>query len=223
MNASVREQARHEGVSPSLIHRWRKRGMPADLEAGSEWRKRNAARSGQRPVSAQKPPLQATEPPPRVEAAPAPEPPEDTATEKEVLAIADQPEEIANGTEECRAALKSVRLARRFCESKMASCHKSGDDAMARQWVQTLQAVLSRQSALEDRFRDILERDKATISVSAAERTYRGVFQDIRQKLLAAPAALAARLNPQDPPHALGILEEYLQKTVFREIYETGN
>lgn len=197
--------------------------MPADLEAGSEWRKRNAARSGQRPVSAQKPPSQATEPPPRVDAAPAAPPPEPDPTEREVLAIADQPEEIANGTEECRAALKSVRLARRFCESKMAACHKSGDDAMARQWVQTLQAVLSRQSALEDRFRDILERDKTTISLAASERTYRGVFQDIRQKLLAAPAALAARLNPQDPPHALGILEEYLQKTVFREIYETGN
>jgi hypothetical protein len=68
-----------------------------------------------------------------------------------------------------------------------------------------------------------LERDKATISVTAAERTYRGVFQDIRQKLLAAPAALATRINPQDPPHALGILEEYLQKTVFRQIYETAN
>ena len=83
--------------------------------------------------------------------------------------------------------------------------------------------MISEQSTGFPGYNSIIERDKATISVSAAERTYRGVFQDIRQKLLAAPAALAARLNPQDPPHALGILEEYLQKTVFREIYETGN
>jgi len=193
--------------------------MPADLEAGSEWRKRNAARSGQRTASAQKLPPQATQPSPRVDVAPAPEPHKSAATEKEILAIADQPEEISNGTDECRAALKSVRLARRFCESKMASCHKSGDDAMARQWVQTLQAVLSRQSALEDRFRDILERDKSTMSASVAERTYRGVFQDIRQKLLAAPAALAAQLNPQDPHHAQGVMENYV-RSLFKETYE---
>ena len=141
-------------------------------------------------------------------------------TEAEALAIADQPEDIVRGTEECRAALVAVRKVRKFCQDKAEACSARGDEGMSRQWVQTLQAVLARQAGLEDRFREILERDKTTISIAAAERTYRSVFQDVRQKLLAAPASLAARINPQDPPHAMAMLEEYLQKTVFREVYE---
>jgi hypothetical protein len=146
-----------------------------------------------------------------------------TEEERAAMELADQPEDLIRGTIEVRDSLVAVRKVRKFCESKAAECSRKGDDAMSRQWIQTLQSMLARQANLEDRFRDALERDKITLSLPAAERTYRGVFQDIRQKLLAAPAALAARLNPQDPPHAMAVLEEYLQKTVFREIYEATN
>ena len=75
-------------------------------------------------------------------------------------------------------------------------------------------------AVIERAFRDILEQDGITMSFGAAERTYRQVLSDIRQKLLAAPSALAARLNPQDPAHALQTLEDYLQKTIFRDLFE---
>jgi hypothetical protein len=87
---------------------------------------------------------------------------------------------------------------------------------MARQWVQTLNNIIMRQAAMEDRLRDILERDGKTMSVEAAERTYRQVFTDLRQKLLAAPAALAAQLNPNDPIHAQGIMENWI-RLLFKE------
>jgi hypothetical protein len=213
---SVREQARHEGVSPSLIHRWRKRGMPADLEGGSQWRQRNAARGGGRPATATAPAPKTETPAPQPTA---PEEPEDPDATKQAVELAERPEEIVIGERSCQETLKALRSSRQYCQSRIAACHKRGDEAMARQWVQTLNNIVSRQAAMEDRLRDILERDAKTMSVEAAERTYRQVFSDLRQKLLAAPAALAAQLNPNDPIHAQGIMENWV-RLLFKETHE---
>jgi hypothetical protein len=216
---SVREQARHEGVSPSLIHRWRKRGMPADLEGGSLWRQRNAARGGSRPAAAPVAAPRVETPPAPTPAPQAPEEPEDPDATKQAVELAERPEEIVIGERSCQETLKALRSSRQYCQSRIAACHKRGDEAMARQWVQTLNNIVSRQAAMEDRLRDILERDAKTMSVEAAERTYRQVFSDLRQKLLAAPAALAAQLNPNDPIHAQGIMENWV-RLLFKETYE---
>jgi hypothetical protein len=218
---SVRQQAAHEGVAPSLIHRWRKRGMPADLEAGSLWRQRNAARSASRPSTprppaTEKPAPAPKSPPPTV---PDPEPNEDPEATKLAETLAERPEEIIVGERSCLDALKAVRSSRRYCESRITACHQRGDEAMAQKWVQTLNAIVTRQQLLEERFRDIMERDGKTMSVEAATRIHRSVFSDLRQKLLAAPAALAAQLNPNDPPHAQGILENWM-RLLFKGIYE---
>ena len=219
---SVRQQAAHEGVAPSLIFRWRKRGMPADLEAGSEWRKRNAARSANRP-STPRPPSQekhessSQAPPPAP--TPDPEPNEDPEATKLAETLAERPEEIIVGERSCLDALKAVRSSRQYCQSRIAACHNRGDEAMAQKWVQTLNAIVTRQQLLEERFRDIMERDQKTMSVEAATRVHRSVFSDLRQKLLAAPAALAAQLNPNDPPHAQGILENWM-RLLFKGIHE---
>jgi hypothetical protein len=216
---SVREQARHEGVSPSLIHRWRKRGMPADLEGGSLWRQRNAARGGSRPAAAPVAAPRVETPPAPTPAPQAPEEPEDPDATKQAVELAERPEEIVIGERSCQETLKALRSSRQYCQSRIAACHKRGDEAMARQWVQTLNNIVSRQAAMEDRLRDILERDAKTMSVEAAERTYRQVFSDLRQKLLAAPAALAAQLNPNDPIHAQGIMENWV-RLLFKETHE---
>lgn len=195
--------------------------MPAELEAGSEWRKRNAARGASRPaaarVAAQETPVAA----PRVQTVPAPEPDtdEDPAATEQAKTLAERPEEIVVGEKSCLDALKAVRSSRQYCQSRIAACHNRGDEAMARQWVQTLNAIVARQQFLEERFRDIMERDQRTMSIEAATRVHRSVFSDLRQKLLAAPAALAAQLNPNDPPHAQGILENWV-RLLFKGIYE---
>jgi hypothetical protein len=219
-SVSVREQAAHEGVAPSLIHRWRKRGMPADLDAGSEWRKRNAARGTRKPAapqaSAAKPAPQSSEP---LIAAAAPDTEEDPDESRQAQDLAERPEEIVIGERSCFDALKAVRSSRQYCQSRIAACHHRGDEAMAQRWVQILNGIVARQQFLEDRFRDILERDGKTMSVEAAQRVHRTVFSDLRQKLVAAPAALAAQLNPNDPPHAQGILENWI-RLLFKGIYE---
>ena len=217
MNVSFREQARHEGVAPSLIHRWRKRGMPADLEGGSLWRQRNAPRQ---PGRKRAPDTSLADTPP-VASPPKPTPPLTPADpdEQAVVAMAERPEEIIEGEEACRETLKSLRHARRFCEERMRDTFGRGDEAMSRQWTQTLNALAVRQIAMEDRLRTILERDGRTMSVEAAEHTFRGVVNDLRQRLLAAPAALAAQVNPNDPTHAQAILENYV-RSLFKQAYD---
>jgi hypothetical protein len=192
--------------------------MPADLEGGSIWRQRNAARAGSRLAPA---PAPAARPEPTA-AAPTPaEEPEDAEATKQAVELAERPEEIVVGEKSCQETLRALRSSRQYCQSRIAACHNRGDEAMARQWVQTLQAIAARQTGMEDRLRDILERDGKTMSVEAAERTYRQVFTDLRQKLLAAPAALAAQLNPNDPIHAQGIMENWV-RLLFKETHETN-
>ena len=187
--------------------------MPADLEGGSLWRQRNAARGGSRPATppATAPKTKTPAPQPQ-----SPEEPEDPDATKQAVELAERPEEIVIGERSCQETLKALRSSRQYCQSRIAACHKRGDEAMARQWVQTLNNIVSRQAAMEDRLRDILKRDGKTMSVEAAERTYRQVFTDLRQKLLAAPAALAAQLNPNDPIHAQGIMENWI-RMLFKE------
>lgn len=196
--------------------------MPADLQAGSEWRKRNAARGVSRPSSPRPPAPEKTAPVPKSPApAPAPdiESDEDPEATKQAESLAERPEEIIVGERSCLDALKAVRSSRQYCQSRISACHTRGDEAMAQKWVQTLNAIVTRQQLLEERFRDIMERDQKTMSVEAATRVHRSVFSDLRQKLLAAPAALAAQLNPNDPPHAQGVLENWM-RLLFKGIYE---
>ena len=197
--------------------------MPAELEAGSEWRKRNAAR-GVSPPATPRPPAPEN-PPPKPKATPraaAPDPEEDPEATRQAETFAERPEEIVIGEKSCLDALKAVRSSRQYCQSRIAACHNRGDEAMAQKWVQTLNAIVTRQQLLEERFRDIMERDQKTMSVETATRVHRSVFSDLRQKLLAAPGSLAAQLNPNDPPHAQGILENWV-RLLFKGIYENDN
>jgi len=197
------------GVAPTQVQRWRKRGMPASAEAGDIWRKNNTTRqpSPNRAGPQSAPPKPA---PPLTPADP---------DEQAVVAMAERPEEIVIGEKSCEETLRALRSSRQYCQSRIAACHKRNDEAMARQWVQTLQSIAARQTSMEDRLRTILERDGRTMSVEVAEFTFRGVLADLRQKLLAAPAALAAQVNPNDPIHAQGILENWV-RLLFKETNE---
>lgn len=196
--------------------------MPADLEAGSEWRKRNAARGVSRPPASRQPTPEklAQEILPSLLATTEQDVDEDPEATKQAETFAERPEEIIVGEKSCLDALKAVRSSRQYCQSRIAACHSRGDEAMAQKWVQTLNAIVTRQQILEERFRDIMERDQKTMSVETAARVHRSVFSDLRQKLLAAPAALAAQLNPNDPPHAQGILENWM-RLLFKGIHES--
>lgn len=77
-----------------------------------------------------------------------------------------------------------------------------------------------RQSNYEKQLRDCMERDGLTLSYGEAERIFRTILQDIRIIAMAMPSALAVRVNPADQHHAQQLLTEWVQKTLFKAIYE---
>lgn len=138
-------------------------------------------------------------------------------TRAEAVAAADS---IPTDSESCREALKEARELRKFARMMVARCNNNGDMEMARRWTQTHQQLLSRQSVLENQFRNLLDRDGETISLTAAEARFRAVLQDLKMLATSMPAALAAKVNPQDPLHAQKLLEEWRDKTLFKRLYE---
>jgi hypothetical protein len=220
--ASVREQARHEGVSPSLIHRWRQRGMPSDLEGGSVWRARNATRrAGRAPAPTTAPQSPPAAPVAQADPAPelSPEVDEDPDATKLAVELAERPEEVITSEASCKEMLRAQRSSRQYAAGRIAACHKRGDEAMAQRWTQIMNNIIPKQKDTERDLLDLLERTGKTMTTEAAKRSFRTVFSELRQKLVAAPAALAAQLNPQDPHHAQGVMENYV-RSLFKETYE---
>jgi hypothetical protein len=180
--------------------------MPIDsIEAAQSWYQRN----GRSRIASQ----------PR----PAPSPtPVEISTENEEAPEPAEPEPVAEptktftDTDNCREALNEQRQLRKHAAAQVARLHHSGDIEASRRWAQTHQQYIAKQVAYERQLRDLMERDGKTMQVEDAERTYRQVFSDLRQKLVAAPAALSAQLNPNDPIHAQGIMENWI-RMLFRE------
>lgn len=196
--------------------------MPADLEEGSQWRARNAIRGTRRPQAQSAAPVAASTP------VPAQEPPptdlvgeieEDPEATKLAVELAERPEEVITSEASCKEMLRAQRSSRQYCAGRIAACHKRGDEAMAQRWTQIMNNIIPKQKDTERDLLDLLERTGKTMTTDAAKRSFRTVFSELRQKLVAAPAALAAQLNPQDPHHAQGVMENYV-RSLFKETYE---
>lgn len=198
--------------------------MPHDLEGGSAWRARNATRGPRRPQAATAAPVARPSLPPAEESPQpdlAPEVEEDPEATKLAVELAERPEEIITSEASCKEMLRAQRSSRQYCAGRIAACHKRGEEAMAQRWTQIMNNIIPKQKDTERELFDLLERAGKTMTVDAAERTFRTVFSELRQKLVAAPAALAAQLNPQDPHHAQGVMENYV-RSLFKETYENN-
>ena len=128
-------------------------------------------------------------------------------------------EEVITSEASCKEMLRAQRSSRQYCAGRIAACHKRGDEAMAQRWTQIMNNIIPKQKDTERELLDLLERTGKTMTTEAAKRSFRTVFSELRQKLVAAPAALAAQLNPQDPHHAQGVMENYI-RSLFKETYE---
>ena len=216
---TVRALAAALGITGAGAHKCIKRGMPTEsIEAAQSWYQRNGrTRIAARPsVSA-------------MEAAPAPAPDAPVA-EIDSSPDADtesQPEpppaKTFTDTDNCREALKEQRQLRKHAAAQVARLHHSGDIEASRRWAQTHQQYLAKQVAYERQIRDLMERDRSTMQVEDAERTFRAVLQDVRTIAASMPVALAAKVNPQDPHLAQKLLEEWRDKTLFKAIYAKDN
>jgi hypothetical protein len=201
------------GMSAPAVHKFKKKGMPINsVEEAVAWHKRNVGfrRSEQIEPAAEgggDSDSVSTE---------AVVPPTEAARRAEAVAAADT---IPTDSESCREALKEARELRKFARQMVARCNTNGDMEMARRWTQTHQQLLARQAVLESQFRNLLDRDGETISLAAAEGRFRIVLQDLKMLATSMPAALAAKVNPQDPLHAQKLLEEWRDKTLFKSLY----
>lgn len=213
---TVRQLAAGLGLSVKGAHASIKRGMPTDdLEAARSWRQKN----GRTKITSQAKAIAANA---IVSAITAPAQPAEVIDEMNRRAeeAIEEPVKQHTDTDNCREALNEQRQLRKHAAAQVARLHHSGDIEASRRWAQTHQQYLSKQVIYERQLRDLMERDRRTMQVEDAERTFRGVLQDVRTIAAAMPAAMAAKVNPTDPVLAQKLLEEWRDKTLFKAIYE---
>ena len=216
---TVRALAAALGMSPNGAHKCIQRGMPTEsVEAAESGRRRNGRSKLTSPARA----IAATA---IVGAITAPAQPPEVIDEMNRRAeeLVAEPVKQHTETDSCREALNEQRQLRKHAAAQVARLHHSGDIEASRRWAQTHQQYLAKQVAYERQIRDLMERDRSTMQVEDAERTFRAVLQDVRTIAASMPAALAAKVNPQDPHLAQKLLEEWRDKTLFKAIYAKDN
>jgi hypothetical protein len=213
---TVRALAAALGMSPNGTHKCIQRGMPIDsVEAAQAWRQRNGRSKLTSPAKVTAAVAIAS-----AITAPAQPPEVIDAMNRRAEEAVEEPVKQHTDTDNCREALNEQRQLRKHAAAQVARLHHSGDIEASRRWAQTHQQYLSKQVTYERQLRDLMERDRRTMQVEDAERTFRTVLQDVRTIAAAMPAALAAKVNPQDPVLAQKLLEEWRDKTLFKALYE---
>lgn len=219
---TIRALAEGLGISHPAVLKLTKKGMPVDsVEAAQEWRQRHIGHR-QRASMLRAPVV--TEPIAEEVILPDPPPSQDPEVEERIAQQAEQvatiESEIVNGTQSCRETLQQSRQLRKFAMAQVARWNQAQDAEQTRRWVMIHTQLSQRQSNYEKQLRDCIERDGLTLSYGEAERIFRTILQDIRVIAMAMPAALAVRVNPSDQHHAQQLLTEWVQKTLFKAIYE---
>lgn len=213
---TVRQLASALGMSPNGAHKCIQRGMPTDsIEAAQSWRQRNGRAKLTSPTKAIAAAAIAS-----AITAPAQPPEVIDAMNRRAEEAVEEPVKTFTDTDSCKEALNEQRQLRKHAAAQVARLHHSGDIEASRRWAQTHQQYSAKQLSYEKQWRDLMERDRRTMQVEDAERTFRNVLQDVRTIAAAMPAALAAKVNPQDPLLAQKLLEEWRDKTLFKAIYE---
>jgi hypothetical protein len=168
------------GISQPAVAQLKRRGMPCDtIEAAQAWHRRNV-RPRQRRVHRTRTATPETQTPAAVA---------DAATTATTL------EELA----ELRA------IARRG----LADAQSAGDDYSLRAWTLAQAKILDQSATTEERLLAIARDKGQLLTVGQAREAFGSVLLDVRKLLDAAPSALAAKVNPQDPDHSRAIIEDW--------------
>lgn len=216
---TVRKLAAALNITPAGAHKCIKRGMPSDsAEAAQSWYRTNGRSRSFSPAKVIAAEAVAS-------AITAPVQPDEIidAMNRRAEEAIEEPVKQHTETDSCREALNEQRQLRKHAAAQVARLHHSGDIEASRRWAQTHQQYLAKQVVYERQLRDLMERDRRTMQVEDADRAFRTVLQDVRTITSSMPAALAAKVNPQDPMLAQKLLEEWRDKTLFKAIYENRN
>jgi hypothetical protein len=168
------------GISQPAVAQLKRRGMRCDtIEAAQAWHRRNV-RPRQRRARR------------TGTATPETQTPDDVA---DAATAATTLEELA----ELRA------IARRG----LADAQAAGDDYSLRAWTLAQAKILDQSATTEERLLAIARDKGQLLTVGQAREAFGSVLVDIRKLLDAAPSALAAKVNPQDPDHSRAIIEDW--------------
>jgi hypothetical protein len=114
------------------------------------------------------------------------------------------------------ALLARLRIA---ATERYESALAAGEDHNARQWGALLLALAAKGAETETRLRRLREQDGVTMTLDEARSVFGNILGEIKTLLTAMPAAMAAQVNPQDPPHAQRALEGW-RDSLFRKIHQ---
>jgi len=184
MSASVSQVAiaKALGVTQPAIARHAKRGMPTDsLASASAWYKNNVR---PRPRAS------------RARKAQAPAPTTPAAIASAATAA---------------SSLDELRELRDVARRGLADAQAAGNDYATRAWALARSRILDQTSVAEERLLAVARAKGELLSVQEAREAFGSVLVDVRRVLDAAPAALCAKVNPQDPDHARAILDDWLK------------
>lgn len=170
------------GISQPAISQLVRRGMPThDIESAQAWHKRNV-KPRQRRVRRTRTATPETQTPDTVA---------DAATTTTTL------EELA----ELRI------IARRG----LADAQAAQDDYSLRSWTLAQAKIVAQSAETEERLLAIAKDQGQLLTVVQAREAFGSVLMDLRKLLDAAPAALAAKVNPGDPDHSRAIIDDWVR------------
>jgi hypothetical protein len=181
------------GLTRQAVQKLCKRGMPTDsIELARAWRARNLRSE----VCAPRPPT--------------PQSIMESLDDADVAAPQD-----ADGITANLALLSRLRSA---AIERYESALAAGEDNNARQWGALLLALAAKGAETETRLRRLREQDGETMTLDEARSVFGNILGEIKTLLTAMPAAMAAQVNPHDPPHAQHVLEGW-RDSLFRKIH----
>jgi hypothetical protein len=168
------------GISQPAVAQLKRRGMRCDtIEAAQAWHKRNV-RPRQRGVRRTR-----------------------TATPEEQT-----PAAVADAATTA-TTLEELAELRAIARRGLADAQAAGDDYSLRSWTLAQSKILAQSAETEETLLAVAKDQGQLLTVGQAREAFGSVLMDVRRLLDAAPSALAAKVNPQDPDHSRAIIEDW--------------
>ena len=196
MSASVSQTAiaKALGVTQPAIARHARKGMPThDLASAAAWYRRNVR----------------------------PQRPRASRARKAETSAPTIPAAIASAAS-AATSLDELRELRDVARRGLADAQASGDDYATRAWALVRSRILDQTSVAEERLLAVARAKGELLSVQEAREVFGSVLMDVRKLLDAAPAALAAKVNPTDMQHSRAVLDDWL-RVALRTLHRGDN
>jgi hypothetical protein len=173
------------GISQPAISQLVRRGMPThDIESAQAWHRRNV-KPRQRRVH---------------------------RTGKTTLAtiVAKTPDTVAAAATTA-TTLEELAELRAIARRGLADAQAVADDYSLRSWTLAQGKIIAQSAETEERLLAIAKDQGRLLTVVQAREAFGSVLMDLRKLLDAAPAALAAKVNPGDPDHSRAIIDDWVR------------